>query len=293
MKIILLALAVAYYASVAQAATVTFTLDLQKLGAGNFELRAKTSAGDNGGLAFYNVALTNVATVNHNSLRNAAAQNADGSLEGPVGFTLFRTADDTNPTAGPAAIAGSQDTITPTPFLIYGMGQTSGDLASRGIITAGSKEGDPWAADMILAVGTYTPGIYPTFNQEASTPTLANVFNAATGIATSAATIQLQVINTDGSSSLLGMEQGQSAYTPLEPSLQPAVEEMTEPEPRHIKPSTSDTLAFKESLLEYKAALQKSLAQPRLVGGAVAAIPEPSAWMLSAFALLLLRRRAA
>lgn len=88
-----------------------------------------------------------------------------------------------------------------------------------------------------------------------------------------------------------GIEQSQTPYTPSTPS-SPTDDERPASEPKHIKPALpSDTPAFKESLLAYKAALQESLAPPRLAGRAVAAIPEPATWVLGAFALLLLRRR--
>jgi hypothetical protein len=181
--------------SAANAASVTFTLDLSA-GGGNFTLYGETSAGDNAGLAAYNVALTNVATVNHNSLRNAAAESSDGSLAGPVGFTLFRSADDTNAAVGPVLIQGSQDTIAPTPFIIYGLGQAPGDLTSRNIITAGSKEGDPWAAKMVIATGTYAAGgQFPDFDPTAAVLTSANLFNDNAGLAvTAAATVNTIVI---------------------------------------------------------------------------------------------------
>ncbi|MBA3483877.1 MAG: hypothetical protein H0T51_18890, partial [Pirellulales bacterium] len=195
-------LALAWCVSSADAATVTFTLDLEKLGTGNFELRAQTSAGDNAGLSFYGVELTNVATVNHNSLRNNNAENADGSLGGPVGFTVFRTADETNAAVvGPAVIHGSQDIFSPTPFLIYEMGQAPGDLASRGIVTYGSKEGDPWAADMVIATGTYIPGEVPAFLAGPGTQTVANVFNAVGSPTNSIASVQTSVISLDGNRS--------------------------------------------------------------------------------------------
>jgi hypothetical protein len=187
-------------AAAANAATITFTLDFVKLGVGNFELRARTSPGDNGGIAAYNVALTNVKTVNHNSLRNSAASNVGGD-EGAVGFTTFRSADDATPALSNLAIAGSQDTITPTPFIIYGLGQTAGDLTTMGITTAGVKEGDPWASDMVIATGTYeftpgqsTPVLFPTWDTQAAVLTSANLFNAAGNVAVTAATVDLVII---------------------------------------------------------------------------------------------------
>jgi hypothetical protein len=161
------------------AATVTFTLDFTA-GWGQFILYAETSAGDNAGLASYSVALKNALTVNHHSLRNAAAESYDGALRGPVGFTQSRSADDTNPAIGNVLIQGSQDTVTPTPFIIYGLGQTGGDLASRGIITAGSKEGDPWAAKMVIATGTWDPRNLSDYRNlpgiDATAPLTASIF---------------------------------------------------------------------------------------------------------------------
>lgn len=318
-SITLSALAVcAVIARPATAATVTFTLDLQKLGAGNFELRAQSSAGDNGGISSYNVPLTNVATVNNNSLRSAAAQNADGSLEGPVGFTLLRTADDTTPaTVGPLAIAGSQDTITPTPFLIHGMGQTAGNLASRGITTLSSKEGDPWAADMIVAVGMYTPGVFPAFNSLAAVSPLANVFNATSGYATSAATIETTTIHPDGSRSFAGFGSfsGPGSSASEKGAIDPSPElPLPPPPPKFIEyvlplylESSEPTLPphlqrpwiTPEWIEERMAQLLTTLAAKRsgksitLAGGvppSAAAVPEPSSWVIAIIGGLLCRR---
>ncbi len=46
-------------------------------------------------------------------------------VQGPIGFTESRSAD------GDTTVSASQDILTPTPFLVKGIGQTAGDLASQ------------------------------------------------------------------------------------------------------------------------------------------------------------------
>jgi hypothetical protein len=151
-----LPLAIAAFAcpSRASAAAVFPSIDLKP--SGTFVMTLESSGFDNAGVAGYRIGLTGpILTLNHHSLRNAAAENSDGSLAGPVGFTRNRSPDIRSNHSGSVLIEGYQDTETPTPFIIYGLGQSPGDLASRDIVTAGSKEGDPWAAKMVIATGTY------------------------------------------------------------------------------------------------------------------------------------------
>src|SRR5687767_2048916 len=93
-------------ATAASAATVTFTLDLSV--DNQFKVLASASPGDNGGLAGYGLVLTGVPlTLDHNSPKSQAASGPGGF--GSAGFTTLRSAD------GGTAIAGGQDTLTPTP----------------------------------------------------------------------------------------------------------------------------------------------------------------------------------
>jgi hypothetical protein len=141
-----------------RAATVELWMDLST--PGQFQLRAQVSDGDNAGLASYSIPLKaapgiTITSLDHRSPRAGAAENPDGSLGGPVGFTVFRSAD------GPTnlLIRGEQDLITPTPFIIYGYGQTAGNFSgvTNGPVTPlGSNEGNNWTSVPVLVSGTYT-----------------------------------------------------------------------------------------------------------------------------------------
>lgn len=187
-------------AAAANAAIVTFTLDLTT--AGQFELRAKASDGDNAGIATYGVVLTpasgvTVTALDHKSARAGAAESSDGSLSGSMGFTVVRSAD------GPAnlGIRGGQNTIDPTPFLIYGYGQTPGSFATvqNGPATPlGSNEGNNWLAEPVIASGTYTGGASAggpalTFDLQ-TVDLLALTFNDAGSTAVAPATLVTRII---------------------------------------------------------------------------------------------------
>ena len=174
--------------SAVQAATVTVYLDQNK-SAGTWQLSLKSSTGDNAGIASYSIPLiTPVTALDHKSPRAGAAENPDGSLSGPIGFTLFRSADGVSEAS--RKIAGSQDNIAPTPFLIYGFGQTAGNFAGlNGSPTPlGSNEGNNWTDKPIIASGTFTPGSFVKIDRQ-SVDLVANVFNAAGGLDVSPATI--------------------------------------------------------------------------------------------------------
>ena len=84
--------------------------------AGTWQLSIWASPLDNAGIAAYSIPLiTPVTGLDHKSPRVGAAENIDG-ISGSVGFTSFRSADGTSPAS--MTIAGRQDVIAPTPFII-------------------------------------------------------------------------------------------------------------------------------------------------------------------------------
>jgi hypothetical protein len=162
------------------AATVTFQM---AFGApGSFSVFASSSGVDNGGIAAYSIELEGaILSLNHKSLR-ALVENSQGEVNS-AGFTLLRTPDVTvAPPAGSIlTISGSQDTITPTPHIIYGFGQTPGNFSWIGLTPVGSFEGDPWSAPLLIAEGSYDVGAGPAGLpriREFGRLTLANVFTA-------------------------------------------------------------------------------------------------------------------
>lgn len=186
----LFALAVVALASTASAATVKFTLEYDSL-ANTFNLFAQEldGSGDNGGIASYGAVLTGVANVDHNSPRDGFAQGPGGV--GAAGFTSLRSADNV-----PVLLA-SQDTITPTPNLIYGFGQAGNSFAALSIndFTGGTQlEQASWDAKLRIATGTIAPGVVPGINAS-SVDTFSNVFVQGNGTATRAAGIQTEVID--------------------------------------------------------------------------------------------------
>ena len=185
MKLFLLFLALASIAS-ARASTVTFSL-LVNPGSNTFELFATSSAGDNDGIASYGVPLLNVLTLDHKSPVGTTTQ-----ASFTIGFSLFRTADDV------PAIAGSQDTVAASPHIVYGFGQTAGNLAADSVpvppdFTPGEQQ--IYGAPLLLADGTYG-AIQPSFDV-GNVNLLANTFDDKNGpnpLAVSGAMIATQVV---------------------------------------------------------------------------------------------------
>jgi hypothetical protein len=124
LRVIFMALAVAALAATSGgAATVVFILDWGAHGPGTFDILAEASFGDNGGIASYGVVLTGpITSLDHKSPKSLAVQGPAGF--GPAGFTVLRTPDDVT------TLRASQDTITPTPHLIYGFGQEASSFAA-------------------------------------------------------------------------------------------------------------------------------------------------------------------
>jgi hypothetical protein len=171
----------AMIASNSNAATLTYTLDLSVDNV--WSVYADVSDGDNFGMASYSFQFAGqTLTHDHNSPRTVNANTGS-----PAGFTLLRTADNTNAgtTENNQTISASQDTVglVPNPDLVYGYGQEASSFVAKGMVPSGSplvNEGLVWNEPMLVAQGTYNRLLNPglTINM-ASATTFSNVFTAA------------------------------------------------------------------------------------------------------------------
>jgi hypothetical protein len=173
-------------ASCASAATVNIWLD-PAAPAGTFRVLAQASAGDNFGIASYGIPLNGTITALDHLSPNTFFASTPGP--GPAGFTSLRSPD------GQALITGSQDTITPTPNLIRGFGQDDSSFAEKGVTPGAPPEQPDWGLPLLMATGT-SDG--PVTIDDTSVNFLANVFSAASGVATMAATISDQPVGDGG-----------------------------------------------------------------------------------------------
>lgn len=169
--------------STLHAGSVKFTLDLSSPGA--FSLFAEELDGDNGGIASYGAVLTGgVTSVAHVSTFSQFSISPNGN--GPIGFTQLRSAADD------AAIGASQDTITPSPNILYGIGQSADSFTNLGYNDAsGSGVGLDWDAKFLLATGTWE-GETPGFNQS-DARTFSNIFQSDSVTSTEAAALEFAV----------------------------------------------------------------------------------------------------
>jgi hypothetical protein len=111
----------------------------------------------------------------------------------PAGFTLLRTGN-VLPAGNP--ITGSQDTVGPTPYIIYGFGQTAGSFQGQypATVTSGTSNQHTavgWDANLLIAEGAYNAAQgLPSIVSSAA----ANIFNGPDGIGTSSALVELIVL---------------------------------------------------------------------------------------------------
>lgn len=164
-----IAVAACLLAAGADAATVSLTLELDPAvpgcngctmsGAGRYNLFAVASADDNFGIAGYGISLQNVTSVLHRAPRVNSSETPDGDIF-PAGFTLLRSANNATALGTGFLIGAGQDTVTPTPYLIQGFGQTPGgwDLLLPAENTNGGIIQPTWSGKLLLAEGQYTPG---------------------------------------------------------------------------------------------------------------------------------------
>ena len=194
------------------AATVTFCLYVDQDSAGipapgTFNLYAIDSVGDNFGIASYGAPLIgSILTIDHKSPR--ATQTPDFATFNAFGFSFLRTGDVPPPIGlTPYTISASQDTISPTPYPIYGFGQRAGNLLTEVPATVLGPEQPVFTSLLLLASGTYNAaGTRPDFNL-ADLDLGANTFDTSATLDASAATILTRVIPVPEPSSvaLIGM----------------------------------------------------------------------------------------
>lgn len=119
------------------------------------------------GIVSYGVPILNVNDFFHRSPRASLVDDSAGSGDsGPAGFSNLRsgnnaTAIGTCPgvTCGGFFIGATQDTTTPTPFLIGGYGQTAGSFAASvpGTATIAGTIQPSWGKKLVLGEGHFTP----------------------------------------------------------------------------------------------------------------------------------------
>lgn len=154
----------------------------------------------NSGIASFGVALAGTTSITNVSPMSNYFKSGSPPSFRSAGFTLLRSADDVIP------LSGSQDTTGTTAVIIYGFGQTSGNLATAtpsGFADLGGTQ-EAYNATLLLATGTYTVGAPPSFIM-GSTATLSNVFDNNTSTNTHAATVQTRVTPEPGSCALFGV----------------------------------------------------------------------------------------
>jgi hypothetical protein len=183
-------------ATVASAATITYTLDLRV--PGTFTLTASTSAGDNGGLALYSAPLKitggggEILTVDNRAPNVINSQNF-----APAGFSEIRSADVTAATTS-TTIGGSQNVVgAPAANRVYGFGQEVSSYALKGITPAFTPDATSdlaWLNPIVLAVGTYTGDWHNFIFDSQSADLVGNAWDATGGVAAPAATIATAIL---------------------------------------------------------------------------------------------------
>jgi hypothetical protein len=160
----------------ANAAVVSLSMMKDTAGPGTWELRARSTPGDNGGIASFSIPLVDIAT-----LTNEApfyALNATNFR--PGGFSELRVpATDNNPDE--KTVFASQQLIpNPTPNIEYGFGQTAGSWFPTEYVAAAPWKRPSWGENLLLASGTYAPGADPRVDFFATSLSVL-VFDNATG----------------------------------------------------------------------------------------------------------------
>lgn len=205
MKVQIIALIVGCLLSIsaANAATVTYLLNLDTAGPGTFEVAARVSEGDNFGLASYGMELGGSILTLDNKATQGAVLGAAGFGSDPLGFSAFRSADN----ALSLPLSGVQDITNPNAVLLRGFGQTAGSAQAQaealGRTFQGAESGT-WEVPAILASGTYTVGgTLPSILETANLG--ATVFSAATGIESATADVVIGAIPEPTTIAMAGM----------------------------------------------------------------------------------------
>ena len=165
----------------AQQPVVTFHMDLSV--PGEFSLFASSSLDDNFGISCYGLPFdeataARITSLDHLSPVSNHAENAAG-LAGTAGFSTLRS-DLNLPGIGLTIFAG-QNTISPTPHLIRGFGQSAGSLSDLGLAVLGQPVQPQWDSSLLLARGTYTGDANDFRLNTNSSDLVANVFASTTG----------------------------------------------------------------------------------------------------------------
>jgi hypothetical protein len=154
-------------------------------GPGTWNVFARASIGDNFGIARYQVAIRGVNFLIHRSPRTVVdpEETAD-----PAGFTLLRSLNGQDVTVGGFDFHASQDTVTPSNYLVRGFGQETSSFALE---IPGHTFGSPqtqtsWNAALFLTEGRYAEGATPFINFDLTT---VGVFSESTGTLTEAALV--------------------------------------------------------------------------------------------------------
>jgi len=144
-KALFLGLAALFMVASANAATISLTTTTS----GNtFQVFADDTVGDNGGIASYNIPMKNV-----NTLTNESPFMQLNSGFNPEGFSELRNpATDADPVG--KTLGASQKLVpTATPAVVYGFGQTGGNLPNQPGF--GSSRQLAYAAHLLLGSGTW------------------------------------------------------------------------------------------------------------------------------------------
>jgi hypothetical protein len=152
-------------------------------GPGTYDLYASDSLGDNFGIASYGISIQNVSSMIHRSPQVLLVDDGNGNTD-PAGFTLLSSANNQTPTGTGFYFGASQDTITPTQYLIRGFGQMPGSfpiVLPLGVQLSGVLQQN-WGAPLLIAEGSFdTHGPAPKFDFN-NTNVFVNVFSSAQGI---------------------------------------------------------------------------------------------------------------
>jgi len=157
------------------AANIQYTLTLDGTPAGGtftLEMDELDGPGDNAGIASYTATLSGGLTdIQHVSPNGNVFDLPAFEPRGPVGFTLFRTADGAvdNVAPGVTRVDASQDTVTPTDHIVLNVGHQPDDLnnylvsdGDTDVETLLGAEGNPYLENVLVATGTWS-GALPSF----------------------------------------------------------------------------------------------------------------------------------
>jgi hypothetical protein len=165
----------------ANAGTVTLTMDAA---GGTWSLRGSSSAGDNAGIASYNIPLLGIATLTN----EGPFYQLNATDFQPAGFSELRVPGTDNDAVAKTVFAGQKTIPSPTSHIVYGFGQTGGSLPGAFVAAAPSKNAStPYGANLLLASGTYS-GAAPTVDFNSASLSI-SLFNSNAGTQTSAANV--------------------------------------------------------------------------------------------------------